>query len=43
MASIQLYDNLASALSMDDRNERPLLIAFVAIIAAWSVAFLLGF
>ena len=43
MTSIQVYDNLSSALPIDDRNERPLLIALVAIVAAWSIAFLLTF
>ena len=40
--NIQMYDNLSSALPIDDRNERPLLVAFVAIVAAWSIVFLLG-
>ena len=43
MTSIQVYDNLTSALLIDDRHERPLLIALVAIVAAWSIAFLLAF
>ena len=42
MTSIQMRDNLPSALPIDDRNERPLLVALVAIIAAWSIVFLLG-
>jgi hypothetical protein len=42
MTSMQLYENLTSALPIDDRNERPLLIALVAIVAAWSIAFLLA-
>jgi hypothetical protein len=37
-----LYDNLSSRLLIDDRNERPLLVAFVAIAAVWSIVFLLG-
>jgi hypothetical protein len=37
-----MYDNLASGLLIDDRNERPLLVAFIAIAAAWSIVFLLG-
>ncbi len=40
--SIQMYDNLSSALPIDDRNERPLLVALIAIVAAWSIVFLLG-
>ena len=42
MTSIRVYDNLSSALPIDDRNERPLLVAFIAIVAAWSIVFLLG-
>jgi hypothetical protein len=42
MMSNQMYDNLSSALPIDDRNERPLLVALIAIIAAWSILFLLG-
>ena len=42
MMSIQMYDNFSSALPIDDRNERPLLVALVAIVAAWSIVFLLG-
>ncbi len=42
MTSIQMYDNLSSGLLIDDRNERPLLDALIAIAAAWSVVFLLG-
>ena len=42
MMSIQMYDNLPSALPIDDRNERPLLVALIAIVAAWSIVFLLG-
>jgi hypothetical protein len=33
------YDN---SLLIEDRNERPLLIALLAIVAAWSVVLLLG-
>ena len=40
--SIQMYDNFSSALPIDDRNERPLLAALIAIVAAWSIVFLLG-
>ena len=40
--SIQMYDNFSSALPIDDRNERPLLVALIAIVAAWSIVFLLG-
>jgi hypothetical protein len=40
--NIQMYDNLSSAPPIDDRNERPLLVALVAIVAAWSIVFLLG-
>ena len=39
---IQMYDNFSSALPIDDRNERPLLVALIAIVAAWSIVFLLG-
>ena len=42
MVSILMYDNLSSALPIDDRNERPLLVALIAIVAAWSIVFLLG-
>jgi hypothetical protein len=42
MTSIRVYDNLSSALPIDDRNERPLLVALIAIVAAWSIVFLLG-
>ena len=37
-----MYDNFSSALSNDDRNERPLLVALIAIVAAWSIVFLLA-
>ena len=37
-----MYDNFCSALPIDDRNERPLLVALIAIVAAWSIVFLLG-
>jgi len=40
--NIQMYDNLSYALPNDDRNERPLLVALVAIVVAWSIVFLLG-
>ncbi len=42
MTSIRMYDSLSSALLIDDRNERALLIALAAILAAWSIAFLFG-
>jgi hypothetical protein len=42
MTNTQTYDSFLSALPIDDRNERPLLIALVAIVAAWSIAFLLA-
>jgi len=42
MMSTQMYDNLSSALPIDDRNERPLLVALIAIVAAWSIVFLIG-
>jgi hypothetical protein len=42
MTSIEAYNNFPSALPIDDRNERPLLIALVAIVAAWSITFLLA-
>ena len=38
MSNIQ-FDN---SLLIEDRNERPLLVALVAIVAAWSVVLLLG-
>jgi hypothetical protein len=37
-----MYDNMSNALLIDNRNERPLLVAFIAIAAAWSIVFLLG-
>ena len=40
--NIQMYDNFSSAIPIDDRNERPLLVALIAIVAAWSIVFLLG-
>jgi hypothetical protein len=40
--NIEMYDNLSSTLQIDDRNERPLLVALIAIVAAWSIVFLLG-
>jgi hypothetical protein len=42
MTNIQMWDRWCSALPIDDRNERPLLIAFVAIVLTWSIAFFLG-
>ena len=36
-----MYDNFSSALPIDDRNERPLVVALIAIVAAWSIVFLL--
>jgi hypothetical protein len=42
MMSTQMYENLSSALPIDDRNERPLLVALIAIVAAWSIVFLIG-
>jgi hypothetical protein len=42
MSSIPMYNNSSTGLLIDDRNERPLLIAFVAIAAAWSIVFLLA-
>jgi hypothetical protein len=42
MMSIQMYENFSSALPIDDRNERPLVVALIAIVAAWSIVFLLG-
>jgi hypothetical protein len=39
---VVMYDNMSSALLIDDRNERPLLVALIAIAAAWSIVFLLG-
>jgi hypothetical protein len=42
MMSTQMYDNLSNALPIDDRNERPLLVALIAIVAAWSIVFLIG-
>ena len=40
--NVQMYDNLSSALPIDDRNERPLLVALIAFVAAWSIVFVLG-
>jgi hypothetical protein len=42
VTSIQMWDSWCSALPIDDRNERPLLIALVAIAIAWSIPFFLG-
>jgi hypothetical protein len=39
---VMMYDNMCSALLIDDRNERPLMVALIAIAAAWSIIFLLG-
>jgi hypothetical protein len=38
MSNIQ-FDN---SLLIEDRNEHPLLVALVAIVAAWSIVLLLG-
>jgi hypothetical protein len=43
MTSIKTYEDWFTERPIDDRNERALLIAFVAIVAAWSIAFLVGF
>ena len=40
MASIHTYDGWWDLSLIDDRNERPLLSAFVAVIAVWSTTFL---
>ena len=40
MASIHTYEGWRDLSLIDDRNERPLLSAFVAIIAVWATAFL---
>ena len=37
-----MYDNFSSALPIDNRNEQSLLVALIAIVAAWSIVFLLG-
>jgi hypothetical protein len=37
-----MYDDWSTALPIDDGDERPLLIALVAIVAAWSLALLLA-
>jgi hypothetical protein len=37
MTNIELIER-----PIDDRSERALLVAFVAIVAAWSIAFLVG-
>ena len=42
MASIHSYEGWWDLSLIDDRNERPLLSAFVAVIAAWETAFLLA-
>ena len=42
MTGVQMYVNLSSGLLVDDRNERSLLAAFIAIAATWSIVFLLG-
>jgi len=38
----RMYDDWSTALPIDDGDERPLLIALVAIVAAWSLALLLA-
>ena len=43
MASIHTYEDWWDLSLIDDRNERPLLSAFVAIIAVWATAVLLTF
>jgi hypothetical protein len=43
MTSIKTYDNWFIERPIDDRGERALLVALVAIVAAWSIAFLAGF
>jgi hypothetical protein len=40
IASIQLYDGWWDLSLIDERNERPLHAAFVAVIAAWGTTFL---
>ena len=42
MMNTQMYDSFSSALPIGDRNERPLVVALIAIVAAWSIVFLLG-
>jgi hypothetical protein len=42
MTKTRMYDSWSIALPIDDRDERPLLIALVAIVAAWSLALLLA-
>jgi hypothetical protein len=42
MTRMRMYDSWSIALPIDDRDERPLLIALVAIVAAWSLALLLA-
>jgi hypothetical protein len=37
-----MYDNMSSALLIDNRNEGQLLVASIAIAAAWSIVLLLG-
>jgi hypothetical protein len=37
-----MYDSWSTALPVDDRAERPLLVALVAIVAAWSLTLLLA-
>ena len=40
MASIRTYEGWWDLSLIDDRNERPLLSAFVAVIAVWATTFL---
>ena len=40
MANIRTYEGWWDLSLIDDRNERPLLSAFVAVIAVWATAFL---
>jgi hypothetical protein len=41
MASIRTYEDWWDLSVIDERNERPLRVAFMAAVAAWAVAFLL--
>jgi hypothetical protein len=40
MASIRTYEGWWDLSLIDERNERPLHVAFVAVVAVWATAFL---
>jgi hypothetical protein len=42
MSYVQTVEGWREAEWIEEHNERPLLVAFVAVVAAWSVVFLLA-